>query len=173
MSTSAGESDQPPSLDSIDSVDSVVSIVDDTAKVPEAALDWLHDCLGRLAEHLAPRPRRIAVRIVDDAEMSAAHEKFSNVPGTTDVLTFVGERDPIDVDVLICRDEAERRAVDFKHGVEHELLLYALHGVLHAAGHDDHDAMSYEAMHAEEDRLLTLVGIGSLFDPDRRRETDS
>jgi probable rRNA maturation factor len=73
--------------------------------------------------------------------------------------------EPIDADVACCLDEAERRADSLGHERARELVLYALHGLLHVAGFDDHDEESFQRMHAEEDRLLESVGLGAIFAP--------
>ncbi len=113
---------------------------------------------------------RCTVRIVDDVEMSAAHERFSGVPGPTDVLTFVSDSGGgLEIDLLACLDEATRRVESFDHDVTHELLLYVVHGVLHSVGHDDHDPASHARMHAEEDRLLTEIGVGPVYRADGGR----
>jgi probable rRNA maturation factor len=113
----------------------------------------------------------IRVRLVDDAQMSAAHERYSRVAGTTDVLTF-DLRDPesaagnpaaMDVDIYACVDEAGRQAAHRGHGVERELLLYILHGILHCLGEDDHDDAAYARMHAREDEVLEAIGVGRVF----------
>jgi ssRNA-specific RNase YbeY (16S rRNA maturation enzyme) len=82
----------------------------------------------------------------------------------------------VDVDIAICVDEAARRgqgaaqidgsaaSASAPHGTRGEILLYALHGLLHAAGHDDRDDDSYARMHAEEDRILEAAGFGRLFE---------
>ena len=113
---------------------------------------------------------RASVRIVKDPEMSALHERHSKVSGTTDVLTFVwvAPPAPIEVDIAICIDEAARRASEFGHDCARELLLYALHGLLHAAGFRDDDEASHAQIHAEEDRILKAAGIGAVYDPERR-----
>jgi probable rRNA maturation factor len=115
------------------------------------------------------RGGEVRVRLVDDAAMAVAHERYSGIPGTTDVLTFdlsggrtAGGGD-LDVDILACVDEARRQAGHHGHAPERELLLYILHGVLHCLGHDDHDAGGFERMHAEEDRVLEAIGVGPVF----------
>ena len=111
----------------------------------------------------------VRVRLIADPEMAAAHLKFSNIPGTTDVLTFdlaagcAAAGGALDVDIFACVDEARRQAGARGHTPERELLLYILHGALHCLGHDDHDERGYQRMHAEEDRILTAIGIGPLF----------
>ncbi len=132
--------------------------------------------VGRVVEFLAGESQgyafsRISIRVVDDAEMSMLHLKYSKVAGTTDVLTFV-EEDPnsgIAVDLAICIDEARRCASELHHSVDDELALYMVHGLLHALGFDDSDGAKSTAMHAEEDRILTSVGIGAVYGARERK----
>lgn len=106
----------------------------------------------------------VRVRILDDAAMAEAHLRYSGIPGTTDVLTFdLAEGEGLDVDILVCRDEAARQATRRGHGIDRELLLYTIHGILHCLGHDDHDEAAAGRMHAEEDRILEAIGVGRTF----------
>jgi probable rRNA maturation factor len=94
--------------------------------------------------------------------MSQLHARHMNDPTTTDVLTFA---DGNEVDVAVCVDEARRRAAELGHDLSRELLLYSLHGLLHAVGFDDREPADFERMHAEEDRLLAAIGIAATFAP--------
>jgi probable rRNA maturation factor len=98
--------------------------------------------------------------------MAVAHERYSGIPGTTDVLTF-DLRDeaagPLDTDILICLDEAIRCGAERGHAANRELLLYVVHGILHCLGHDDHDDAGYARMHAREDEVLEAIGVGRTF----------
>lgn len=127
---------------------------------------WVRDRL-REAIRLIDRPvARITVSIIDDAEMSRLHKRHCGIESTTDVLTFPMSESqaPIEADIAVCLDVARCTAGELGHRVEHELLLYALHGVLHCAGFDDHSENDYLMMHAEEDRILRAVGVGAVFD---------
>ncbi len=112
---------------------------------------------------------RVSIRIVGDCEMSDLHQRYSNVEGTTDVLTFVqtDSHGGLEVDLALCCDEAQRRSQEFGHSVENELALYAIHGLLHSIGFDDRDPTQATHMHREEDRILTSIGIGAVFAPRR------
>jgi probable rRNA maturation factor len=124
--------------------------------------DWLGQSMTRLLPMAAPGLRRLTVRLVQDAQMCAMHERHMHDPATTDVLTFV---DGHEADVAVCVDEARRRAAELGHPLERELLLYALHGMLHAAGMDDRTPEDFARMHAEEDRLLAAIGLEPTFRP--------
>jgi probable rRNA maturation factor len=126
---------------------------------------WLRDHLNRVVEHLPQPVGRIGLLLVGDPRMIELNRRHHGSDQTTDVLTFPlsGPGEAIDVDIALCVDEAARRAAELAHPLERELLLYALHGLLHCAGFDDHDEAGFAAMHAEEDRILEAVGVGATF----------
>jgi probable rRNA maturation factor len=145
-----------------------IHIADPGHQLPAPDADRLRtETLAAITE--LAHPGEVRVRLVDDETMAAAHLKYSNIPGTTDVLTFdLAEGDsasgaPLDVDILVCVDEAKRQAALRGHTPEREILLYILHGILHCLSYNDHDDAQYERMHAEEDRILTAIGVGPLF----------
>jgi len=135
---------------------------------------WLDVELRRAVELAGVTYAQLSIAVVDDDEMAQLHEQYTGVSGTTDVLTFdLSEQQgadltSIDGDIVICLDEAQRQAKERGHATRHELLLYAVHGLMHLLGEDDHDESDYERMHAREDDLLQRMGIGPLFDPDRK-----
>jgi probable rRNA maturation factor len=146
-------------------------LIDATGRLPPAALAWV-DQHARAALVQLGLSGSLRVRIVGDDEMSQAHVKYCDIPGTTDVLTFDLSDTPgvLDVDILACLDEAQRQAQSRSHEVQRELLLYIVHGLLHTQGHDDHDEAAYARMHAEEDRLLSAIGVGPTFARDDSKE---
>jgi probable rRNA maturation factor len=135
-------------------------------------VEWLREQIRRAAEIiLADRPMsRVSVMIVDDGGMRDLHARHKGSEETTDVLTFEGSspEEPLEVDIAVCADVAERHARDLDHPVERELLLYAVHGLLHCAGFDDHDEASAATMHAEEDHIMEALGAGPTFAPGGR-----
>ena len=126
---------------------------------------WIRDRVIEALPHIARPVERICVTLVDDEGMTRLHRDHCGIAETTDVLTFPGAEppEPIDADIAVCVDEAKRRAAERDYPIQRELLLYALHGVLHAAGYDDHEEADYLAMHAEEDRILRVIGVGPTF----------
>ena len=99
--------------------------------------------------------------------MSKLHERFMAISGPTDVLTFPLELDKkglaISGEIVICVPEARRRAPEQGNSIPNELLLYAVHGLLHLCGHDDRTAREFEIMHRIEDDLLCKLGVGPVF----------
>jgi probable rRNA maturation factor len=118
---------------------------------------------------LGPALAEMSVALVGEARMSELHEQFMSVAGPTDVLTFPLEtnRDGqiTEGEVVICVTEAQRAAREHRVRLEHELLLYALHGMLHLCGYDDRTQRAYAKMHRTEDEILNRLGIGPVFAP--------
>jgi probable rRNA maturation factor len=151
-----------------------VEIVDATGNLSAADAAWLHEHAKR-AGGLLGLSGTVSARVVGDEEMAEVHTEFCGVEGTTDVITFdltdpedgMAAKGVVEADLLLCYDEAERQAKARGHEARRELLLYIVHGVLHCIGHDDHDEAGYAKMHAEEDRLLGTLGVGTTFASDQ------
>lgn len=143
-----------------------IEIADEGHLLATATREWIASTALAALRPVATLGGEVRARVVADAEMAEAHQRWLDVPGTTDVLTFdMRERDdqPLDADIMLCMDEAGRQAERRGLRPEHELLLYIVHGVLHCLGHDDHDERDASRMHAEEDRLLELAGVGPIY----------
>jgi probable rRNA maturation factor len=137
--------------------------------------EWLNDHLSAALAHVRRPVQRVSVLVVDDARMTALHHHHLGAERTTDVLTFLASEagEGIDVDIAICADVARRQAEKRGHPPDHELLLYAVHGVLHCAGFDDREESGARAMHEEEDRILRAIGVGPTFaDESSRRAAE-
>lgn len=154
-----------------------LDLLDPASLLDPRELGWLREHAERALAELVARAGcsgELRVRVVDDSQMAEAHERFSGVAGTTDVLTFdLAEHDEklVDGDVLICADEAERQAERLGHERARELLLYTLHGALHAIGHDDTTDEGFARMHALEDEILGAIGVGATFAREPKEHT--
>jgi probable rRNA maturation factor len=111
----------------------------------------------------------MSLALVGDATMSRLHEQFMHQAGPTDVLTFTIETDArgraTSGEVVVCVPVAQRRAREHRTRPQDELLLYALHGMLHLGGLDDRTQKEFERMHRTEDRILRRLGVGAIFRP--------
>lgn len=148
----------------------LLTVHDRTGRMKSVDLSWLAELGSRaLVELVATEGlagSSVRVVVVGDEEMASAHERFSGVAGTTDVLTFDlrdEPRGPLDTDIMVCLNEAERCGQERGHAALRELLLYVVHGILHCLGHDDHDEAAYARMHAREDQVLEAIGVGRTF----------
>ena len=132
--------------------------------------------LPRAHALLRSRLADLSLALVGDATMSRLHRQFLKKTGPTDVLTFELEHDAAGSvtsgEVVTCVPEAARQARRLGVSVERELLLYALHGMLHLSGFDDRTASEFRAMHRMEDDILTRLGLGATFAVAPRRRAD-
>lgn len=128
-----------------------------------------------LLPHFPRRIARVDACLLGDAAMADAHRRFMAIDGTTDVMSFPAhdEGDPaaaVEADLMISVDVAAREAAARGHPVEREILLYAVHGTLHACGFRDDTDDSFRAIHAEEDRILAAGGLGRVYAAEARDE---
>jgi len=90
----------------------------------------------------------VEVSIVSDRVITDVHERFMNIPGPTDVITFEhGE-------IVMSAQTAQVYATRYGHPLDHELALYIIHGLLHLNGYEDATAREAAGMRRLQQRLL-------------------
>ena len=113
----------------------------------------------------------LSIALVDSRQMARLHHQYLRQKSPTDVLTFELDHDrrgrPTSGEIVICTPIARRQAQKLNHPFRRELLLYALHGLLHLSGWDDRTPSAFAAMHAKEDEILSKLGVGNTFDSAR------
>ncbi len=92
-----------------------------------------------------------SVIIVSDRVITQLHTDFLGEPTATDVITFDhGE-------IVLSAETAAREAAARGLPVEEELLRYAVHGLLHLAGYDDHEPPARRRMHRRQEAVVRAV----------------
>jgi probable rRNA maturation factor len=128
----------------------------------------------RLARYVLEREEvpdmaELSLAIVDLEEMTSLNERYREVEGPTDVLSF-GCDDPCAVegdepitlgDVVIAPEVAIRQAEEYGHTIEQELNLLLVHGILHLLGYE-HESDGDAAVMQERERVLLLSYADSL-----------
>ena len=101
----------------------------------------------------------LAISIVDESRMSELHEEWMDLKGPTDVLSFPMDElvphspDPgIVGDIVLCPQFAQAQA---KNGLESELHLLTIHGVLHCLGYDHAEPAQERAMFDLQESILS------------------
>lgn len=102
----------------------------------------------------------LSILLVDETTMADYHERFMDLPGPTDVMSFPmdelqaprdDEEPPMGMlgDIVLCPQVTARQAAENgrEPGAEAEYLL--IHGLLHLLGHD----------HAEPDEKAVMFGL--------------
>lgn len=89
----------------------------------------------------------VEIAIVSDRVIDRVHRQFMGIAGATDVITFDhGE-------IVISAETARARAPEFGHGIEEEIALYTVHGLLHLNGFEDAAPRDAAAMRRVQDRI--------------------
>ena len=107
----------------------------------------------------------LCLRLVDEETMAVLHEKWMDLPGPTDVMSFPmdelrpgrdGEISPEGVlgDIVVCPAVAIRQAAEAGHAPAEELFLLTTHGILHLLGYDHAQEQEEKEMFELQRHLL-------------------
>ena len=141
-----------------------VDVVDRQRTVRVGAA-WLGRVVRRALSREGIDRAEITILLVGDRRMARIHEEWLGVPGATDVITFdlsdagPRRRSGLRGDIVVSAETARRVARELGWAPRHELAYYVVHGLLHLAGHDDHDPGERRAMRARERALLAAAGL--------------
>ncbi len=128
----------------------------------KALLDLAVFALGELRIH--PQAD-LDILMVDAGTMTTYHEKFLDLPGPTDVMSFPmdelrspdeGEPAPIGLlgDIVLCPQVLVERAPENGRTPDQEAQYLLIHGLLHLRGYDQGEAGARAVRGALTDRIL-------------------
>jgi len=167
---STGASEPPSTTEHAGEADIDVALHLEVDDVTPPVTGWLDAHVRRAAAIEGVRQGSVSIAVVGDRQMAELNHQYHQQHGTTDVLSFElnpsadeTDRAIIDGEIILCMDEAARQAQRLSHDVRLELLLYAIHGMLHLAGYDDLDEGDARAMHQREDELLVAIGFEPIY----------
>jgi len=106
----------------------------------------------------------LAVRIVDEAEITALNRRYRHKDGATNVLSFPFDSMPgVDTeqlgDIVICAPVVAAEAVIQGKVLDAHWAHMVIHGVLHLLGYDHHAETDAQEMEDLETRLLAELGF--------------
>lgn len=119
-----------------------------------------------LKELLVDKRAELEISLVDEAEMTRLHEEWMDEAGPTDVLSFpmdelrpneLSANDEVPVvlgDVVICPDVARKQGDTAGHGMEQELRILLVHGILHLVGFDHLEPEEEAEMFALQGKIV-------------------
>jgi probable rRNA maturation factor len=126
----------------------------------------LGQCARYVLEQMRVHPQaELCIRLVDEDTMAVLHEKWMDLPGPTDVMSFPmdelrpgrpGEEPEEGVlgDIVLCPSVAERQASEAGHAPIEEMLLLTTHGILHLLGYDHAEPEDEKEMFELQRQLL-------------------
>ncbi len=128
-------------------------------RLEQAALETLKRCDVQEEADLT-------IVLTGDATLQQLNLEFMGIDAPTDVLSFPAELVDPDSgrrylgDVLISAPRALAQAPDNGQSVQDEILLLAVHGVLHLLGYDHAEPEEKERMWAQQNWVLELLKTG-------------
>ncbi|MDO4791882.1 MAG: rRNA maturation RNase YbeY [Buchananella hordeovulneris] len=116
------------------------------------------------AMHVSPLAE-LSIMLVDPDAMAVLHERWLDLPGPTDVMSFPmdelrpgkpGAPTPPGMlgDIVLCPDVARAQAAAAGHSTIEELLLLTTHGILHLLGFDHAEPEEEKVMFDLQRKLL-------------------
>ncbi len=105
------------------------------------------------------------ITLIGKKRIGYINQAFLGHHGATDVITFdyrsdgspaEGDSEEATVigDILVCPEVAAEAATVAGTSVGYEVVLYAIHGMLHLAGYDDHEVADVAAMREAESSIM-------------------
>ena len=123
--------------------------------------------LGLFAlDHLRIHPQaELSILLVDEATMADYHQRFMNLPGPTDVLSFPmdelrppsdDEEPPLGLlgDIVLCPTVTAAQAAENGRTPESEADYLLVHGLLHLLGFDHAEPDEHKVMFGLNDRII-------------------
>ncbi|MBA5861481.1 MAG: rRNA maturation RNase YbeY [Nitrospira sp. CR1.1] len=126
----------------------------------------LRSLANRILQSIGEREALLSLEIVGDDRMRRLNRSFRHRDNTTDVLAFATREGPgppsaLLGDVVISLPQAIRQARRHQRGVDHELAVLLIHGILHLCGYD-HERSEPEARRMTRRERAVLRGIGPI-----------
>ena len=122
-----------------------------------------------LAQQHVEGPCELAVVVTDDEVLLELNLRHRGIDAPTDVLSFADDtRGPFVQapgvarylgDVIVSLPRAEAQAGEAGHGVQTELQLLTVHGVLHLVGYDDSSDELRSKMWKAQAEILDALGL--------------
>ncbi len=141
----------------------------------ESGMEADEQGLVRLARFALDRLRihphaDLSILLVDEQTMADYHERFMDLPGPTDVMSFPMDelREPSDDeapplgmlgDIVLCPAVAERQAAENGRQPDEEAEYLLIHGLLHLLGHDHAEPEEKAIMFGLNDKIIQAWGL--------------
>ncbi len=109
----------------------------------------------------------LTIVLTGDETLRQLNREFMGIDAPTDVLSFPADEidpetgQPYLGDVVISIPRAQAQAPENGQSVQAEILLLAVHGVLHLLGFDHAEASEKELMWAQQQAVLSRVGTAN------------
>ena len=129
-------------------------------------LEQLTKLAGHILQSIGESDALLSLEIVGDVRMRRLNRLFRQRDKTTDVLAFATREGPgppsaLLGDVVISLPQAIRQSRRHQRGVDYELVVLLIHGILHLCGYD-HERSEREARRMTRRERAVLRDVGRI-----------
>ena len=103
---------------------------------------------------------RLSIALVDNSKIKELNKQYFNSNEVTDVISFPlsNNKNILSGEIIVSVETAVEIAGKRNIGIEGEIVLYIVHGLLHLLGYADGNEEDARAMHEEESKILKTLG---------------
>lgn len=134
----------------------------------EKAVQWTLQFFGKSS---ASSVNSMTIVITDNDTVQQLNAQYRGIDAPTDVLSFENTPDPdfpeLDEteaghlgDIIIAYPVAEAQAMAAGHTAQNEVILLAVHGLLHLLGFDHDTSENKEKMWQTQRQIMVELGLG-------------
>lgn len=111
---------------------------------------------------------KIHIILTDDQTIRKLNKSYRGKNTPTDVLTFNNDFYPLDKsdmfsEIYISIETAMRQATEREIAITDEIIMLAVHGLIHSAGFDhEHSQEQHEIFSSHENKIMRLLGYANL-----------
>lgn len=138
--------------------------------VPDQLRTKLIQAAGLILQEYNLEQGDVGIILTDNQTLHQLNRQYRGLDAPTDVLSFgmiepihladafAGQDDELVVgDIYISMEKAEQQAREAGHPLHREILILAVHGLLHLIGYDHTDDGGYATMRKKETEILSQL----------------
>ncbi|MBS1259043.1 MAG: Endoribonuclease YbeY [Candidatus Scalindua arabica] len=102
----------------------------------------------------------LSIALVDNSKIQELNKQYFGSDEVTDVISFPlsNNKNHLSGEIIVSVETAVDSAGKRNIGIEGEIVLYIIHGILHLFGYDDGKEGDARLMHEEESKILKALG---------------
>jgi probable rRNA maturation factor len=141
---------------------------DKTNSLTEDQLVLLANTVNQIGDFLGyPSKTEMSITLMDDLEIKGYNQKYRNLNGSTDVISFaLEEADNIQIegiarnigDILISVDHIKKQSELLEHSFNREMVFLVMHGMLHLSGFDHIEPDDEKVMINKQHEIIDYLG---------------
>jgi probable rRNA maturation factor len=101
----------------------------------------------------------VEVNFIGEAKIRQINKDYRDIDKITDVLSFKLNDKPLTGQIFICYNKAKEQANILDKGIDGELALLLIHGILHLYDYNHQKEKEAEKMEKQENLILKELGL--------------